>query len=137
MARSWNQTEKSYSQIKRESNGVYCRVVSNRVYLLGGSFMLVVDHNPLIYLNNGMGRPKQARMDRHRMKLKVYRFKMKWEPGEKSPCNYWLRHPPEGEEISRDDDSEIYVNSLPEDQLLLAITRKMLWRETLKDPVMQ
>ena len=59
MARSWNQTEKSYSQIKRESNGVYCRVVSNMVYLLGGLFMVVVDHNPLIYLYNGQNGPAQ------------------------------------------------------------------------------
>ena len=65
------------------------------------------------------------------MKLEVYRFEMKWKPGEKNPCDYGSRHPPEG------DNSEIYVNSLLEDQLPPAITRKILQRETPKDPAIQ
>ena len=48
-----------------------------------------------------------------------------------------MRHPPEGDESGGDDDTEIYVNCVLEDQLPLAITRKMLRRETLRDPVMQ
>ena len=69
-----------HSQIERESNWVYNRVVRKRMYLLGRPFMVVVDHKLLLPLYNGMGRTKQARVDWHGMKFKAYGFKMKWEP---------------------------------------------------------
>ena len=56
---------------------------------------MVVDHKPLLPLYNGMDWPKQARVDRHRMKLEAYRFKLKWEPGHFNPCHYGSQHPPE------------------------------------------
>ena len=78
-ARAWTKTKRGYSQIKRESNWVYNRVVSNRMNLLGRPFMVVVDHKPLLPLYNGLGRPKQDRVDCHGMKLEAYRIEMKWE----------------------------------------------------------
>merc|ERR1711867_194695 len=107
------------------------------MYLLGRLLTVVVDHKPLLPLYKGSGRPKQARVDRHRMKLEAYRFEMKWEAGNKNPCDYGSRHPPEGTETGSEDDTEIYVNCMLEDQLSPAITRKMLRRETLKDPTLQ
>ena len=107
------------------------------MYLLGGPFTVVMDHKPLLPLYKGSGRPKQARVDCHRMKLEAYRFEMKWEAGDKNPCDYGSRHLPEGSEFNGEDDIEIYVNCVLEDQLPPAITRKMLWRETLKDMALQ
>ena len=78
-ARAWTKTKRGYSQIKRESNWVYNRVVSNRMNLLGRPFMVVVDNKPLLPLYNGLGRPKQDRVDCHGMKLEAYRIEMKWE----------------------------------------------------------
>ena len=84
-----------------------------------------------------MGRLKQARVDYHRMKLEDYRFEMKWEAGDKNPCDYGSQHTQEGSETGGEDDTEIYVNCMLEDQRPPAITRKMLQRETLKDPALQ
>ena len=69
--------------------------------------MVFVDHKAMLPLYNGMGRPKQARVDQHRMKLKANRFKMKWEPGKKNLCDYRLMHPPEVREAGRKNDNEI------------------------------
>ena len=38
--------------------------------------MAVVDHKPLLLLYNTPRRPKQMRVDRHRMKLMAFEFKV-------------------------------------------------------------
>ena len=113
-ARAWNKSERGYIQIERESNGVCNGVVSNRMYLLGQPFMVMVDHRPLISLYDRFGRPMQSRVGHHRIKLEAYRFNMKWEAGNKNPCDYGWRHPPEGRETRREDNTELYVSCMPE-----------------------
>ena len=61
-ARAWTTVEKVYSQIEKESLGLYSGIVSNRMYLLGTKFVSLVDHKPLLPLYNKVTRPKQARM---------------------------------------------------------------------------
>ena len=145
-ARAWTTVEKSYSQIEKESLGLYSGIVSNRMYLLGTKFEAVVDHKPLLPLYNKVTRPKQARVDRHRMKLAAFDFEVVYEPGTSNPCDYGSRHPPARErgqdeaareEQGEEDDTEIYVNRLIEDQLPQAITRRLLRKETAKDDTLQ
>ena len=93
-ARAWTTVEKAYSQIEKESLGLYSGVVANRMYLLGTKFEAVVDHKPLLPLYNKVTRPKQARVDRHRMKLAAFDFEVVYEPGTSNPCDYGSRHPP-------------------------------------------
>ena len=93
-----------------------------------------------------MTRPKQARVDRHRMKLAAFDFGVVYEPGTNKPCDYGSRHPPataRGQdeaarrEQGEEDDTEVYVNRLNQDQLPQAVTRKLLRRETAKDETLQ
>ena len=88
-------------------------------YLLGTKFVVVVDHKPLLPLFNKVTRPKQARVDRHRMKLAAFDFEVVYEPGTSNPYDYGSRHPPavtkEQDEAARqdqgeEDDTEVYVN---------------------------
>ena len=65
-ARAWTAPEMNYSQIEKESNALHSGVVSNKMYLLGRKFTAMVDHLPLY---NMPKRPKQMRVDRHRVKL--------------------------------------------------------------------
>ena len=120
----------------------YSGIISNRMYLLGTKFVAVVDHKPLLPLFNKVTRPKQARVDRHRMKLAAFDFEVVYEPGNTNPCDYGSRHPPAAlkaqdkatrQEQGEEDDTEVYVNRLIQDQLPQAITRKLLRRETAKD----
>jgi hypothetical protein len=77
--KAWTTVEKGYSQIE-ESLGVYSDIVVNRMYLLGTKFVAVVDHKPLLPLYNKITRLKQARVDRHRMKLAAFNFEVFYEP---------------------------------------------------------
>ena len=73
---------------------MYSGIVANRMYLLGTKFEAVVDHKPLLPLFNKVSRPKQARVDRHRMKLAAFDFEVAYELGNTNTCNYGSRHPP-------------------------------------------
>ena len=139
-SRAWTDTEKRYSQIEKESNALHTGMVSNRMYLLGTKFGAVVDHKPLLPLFNSPKRPKQMRVDRHRMKL-AYDFKVLHMAGDKIPCDYGSRAgcPPsmkyteeEREEMGVEDYSEIYVNRVVDEQLPPAVTRDILKEATAK-----
>ena len=132
----------NYSQIEKESNALFTGVLTNRMYLLGSTFEAAVDHKPLLPLYNSTKRPKQMRVDRHRMKLAGYNFKVIHIPGSKTPCDYGSRagcpkkstfSEEEIEEYGVEDDNEIYVNRLVEEQIPRAVTREMLTLETSKD----
>ena len=59
-ARAFTTVEKAYSQIEKESLGLYSGIVANRMYLLGTKFVAVVDHKPLLPLYNKAGKGGQA-----------------------------------------------------------------------------
>ena len=104
--------------------------------------MAVVDHKLLLPLYNKVSRSKQARVDRHKMKLAAFDIEVVYEPGTSNPCDYGSRQPPVAskgqDEVARqeqgeEDDTEVYVNRLIHDQLPQTITRKLLRRETAKN----
>ena len=141
-ARAWTDPERRYSQIEKESNALLTGIASNKMYLLGVPFEAVVDHKPLLPLYNSPRRPKQMRIDRHRMKLAAYNFKVVHMAGDKIPCDYGSRTgcpktkkytKQEKEELEVEYDTEIYVNRVVEEQLPEAVTREMLKKATAKD----
>ena len=144
-ARAWKEVERSYSQIEKESNALLSGMVSNKMYLLGIDFEAMVDHKPLVPLYNTPKRPKQMRVDRHRMKLAAFRFKVGHIPGSKIPCDYGSRRgcprrklsTAEEEDMAVENDTEIYVNRLVEEQLPPAVTKLMLREATAKDSTLQ
>ena len=145
-SRAWTEPEKRYSQIEKESNALLTGIVSNKMYLLGKEFEAVVDHKPLIPLYNTPRRPKQMRIDRHRMKLAAYKFKVVHMAGSLIPCDYGSRAgcpkereltEKEREDWEVDDDTEIFVNRLVEEQLPPAVTRHMLREACGKDKTMK
>ena len=121
--------------------GLYLAIVANRMYLLGTKFVAVVDLKPLLPLYNKVTWPKQARVDRHKMKLAAFDFEVVCKSGNTNPCDYESRHPPAArgqdetarQEQGEEDATEVYINRLIQDQLPQAITRKLLRRETAKD----
>ena len=106
----------------------------------------MVDHKPLLPLYNNPKRPKQMRVDRHRMKLAGYRFHVSHVSGEKNPCDYGSRAgcpvkkehtDQEKKDQAIEDDLDVYVNRVVEDQLPTAVTRKMMQRATRTDKELQ
>ena len=69
-------------------------MLMNKMYTLSMAVEVVTDHEPLLPLYNGPGRPRQLRVDWHRTKLLAYNFNLIHEPGVTSPCDYGSRHPP-------------------------------------------
>ena len=145
-SRAWTGAEKRYSQIEKESNALHSGIVSNKTYLLGRSFVAAVDHKPLLPLYNSPRRPKQMRVDRHRMKLAGYDFKVEHVAGSAMPCDYGSRRGcPESKEYSAaemeefgvEEDDEIFVNRVVEEQLPPAITREVLREAIAKDETLQ
>ena len=143
-ARAWTDCKKRYSQI--ESNSLLTGVTSNKTYLLGLNFEAVVDYKPLLPLYNNPKRPKQMRVDRHRMKLAGYRFHVFHVSGEKNPCDYGSRagYPikkkhteQEKKDQTIEDDLDMYVNRVVKDQLPTAVTRKMMQLATHSDKELQ
>ena len=135
-ARSWSEVEARYGQVERESNRVLHSITSNKMYVLGQEFVCVVDHKPLLPLYNQLKRPIQARVDRHRMKLAQFNFKLVYEKGSMNPCDYGSRHPGKHHE-EEEDDSEIYINRVVEELLPAAVTRKMMRKATDADTQLQ
>ena len=145
-SRAWTDPEKRYSQIEKESNALLTGIVSNKMYLLGTHFQAVVDHKPLLPLYSSPRRPKQMRVDRHRMKLAAYDFEVIHMPGDKIPCDYGSRAgcpkqtvftPDDIERMAVEDDSDIYVNRVVDEQLPPAVTRDVLRKATTEDKTMQ
>ena len=56
-SRALTETEKRYSKVEWESLGVMFGILSNRMYLYGTEFEVVVDHRPLVTLYNSLNRP--------------------------------------------------------------------------------
>ena len=86
------------------------------------------------------------RVDRHRMKLAGYRFKVVHVPGSKIPCDYGSRRGcPETTEYSKEqqdeygveDDTEVYVNRVVDDTMPDAVTKEMMVKATEKDEEME
>ena len=75
-------------------------------------------------------------MDRHRMKLGQFNFKLVYEKGSSNPCDYGSRHPSKHYE-EEEDDNEIYINRVVEELLPAAVTRKMLRKATEADTQLQ
>ena len=58
-----------------ESLAVLSGIKSNKMYLYGCEFKVVVDHRPLV-----PDRPSSAYVDRHRSKLLGFNFRVVYEP---------------------------------------------------------
>ena len=80
------------------------------------------------------------RVDRNRMKLAGYSFSVSHISGENNPCDYGSRAgcPPQKELTDQEKkDLDVYINRVMEDQLPMAITKRMMQLATQKDKELQ
>ena len=143
-SRSLKEAEKSYSKVEGESLAVLSGIMANRQYLYGTKFEVVVDHRPLVALYNSPNRPAPVRVDRHKSKLRSFRFKTVYEPGTTTPSDYGSRHPEpdrkhmkdEREQLGIEDeeeDGEFMVNRVFAEEIPDAVTIKKVREATEKD----
>ena len=141
-SRAKTECEANYGKVDGESLGVLSGILSNRMYLYGTPFVVVVDHQPLVSLYSSHSRDLPVRVAKHRSKLRGFNFKVKYEPGITTPADYGSRNPPpkkiyseeEKEDLGveeENEDAEIIVNHVEE--LTDAVTLPILTNETEND----
>ena len=93
-SRSLTDVEKRYGQIERESPpAIQYGCLRNEIYLLGRDFDVITDHKPLVTLYNNPRRPGPFRVERMRLKLQGFSFKVVYRTGKLNPADYTSRHP--------------------------------------------
>ena len=134
--------ECNYGKVDGESLGVLSGVLSNRMYLAGLKFTVVVDHQPLVALYKSHSKSLPVRVAKHRSKLGGFNFSVVYEPGVTTPSDYGSRHPParrhysmeEKEELGveeEEEDAEVIVNRV--DEVSDAVTLPVLQHYTQKE----
>ena len=81
-SRTFTKPEKNYSQIEAESLGVLYGITRNKLYLYGlPHFVVETDHKPLVTLYGETRKNCPPRIERHKLNLQGYNYKLIWRPG--------------------------------------------------------
>ena len=143
-SRAWMPAEAGSGQIERESNGILTGMYMNKIFTLGTHVEIVTDHKPLIPIYSSSQKPKQLRVNSHRIKLLPFDYNVVYEFGKTTPCDYGSRHPPnrgftqtEMEDWCIDEGKDIHVNRLIEEGLSSALTLEILQTATMGDQDLQ
>ena len=115
-SRTLTEAEKGYGKTEGESLAILSGIMTHKEYLYGTVFEVVTDHKPLVSLYNSPNRPAPVRVDRHRGKLRNFRFKVVYEPGNTSPADYGSRHPNPPREYTETEREELGVEDMEEDE---------------------
>ena len=140
-SRPWTPAEAGYGQIERESNGILTGIHMNKMNTLGTHIEVVTDHAPLLPAYNTSNKPKQLRVDRHRIKLLPFWYNVVYEPGKITPCDYGSHHPPPNTDFTEEervdwateDETDTFVNQVMQDQLPQGIILEILRATTAID----
>ncbi len=92
-SRSLTDVERRYGQIERESLAIQYGCLRNEIYLLGREFEVITDHKPLVSLYTSPRRPGPFRVERMRLKIQGFSFKVVYQPGKLNTADYTSRQP--------------------------------------------
>lgn len=93
-SRSTTASEPRYAQMEIESAAVQFAIKRNHMYIYGlPEFTVVIDNKPLLSFFNGYRADTTPRIQKHKLNLQEYKFKLVHEPGENNPADYMSRHP--------------------------------------------
>ena len=92
-SRSLTDAETRYGQIEREALSIHFSCLKFQLYLLGKPFEIITDHKPLVYMFNNPKSQTPYRIERIRMKLQGFAFKVIHIPGPTNPTDYISRKP--------------------------------------------
>ena len=94
---------------------IYSGIKSNKTYLYGTPFEVVVDHKPLLGLYKPRTKELTARVARHKSKLGGFDFKLVYEPGCTTPSDYGSRHPPPAKHYTKQEKEELGIEDAEEE----------------------
>ena len=139
-SRSLTPAETRYGQIEREALGIHFGCRKFEMYLLGADFTVVTDHQPLVSLFNSPRKPGPFRVERIRLKLMGFSFRVLYKSGKWNPSDYLSRHPrpitnSSVEELEESLELECYAVDRMNSKLP-ALFMTTIRTATLKDPVL-
>ncbi|CAI6367348.1 unnamed protein product [Macrosiphum euphorbiae] len=125
-SKALNQVEKRYSQIEKEMLAAVWAVQHFKLYLLGSNFILKTDNKPLVSILSSQTKETSVRLERFRLKLQGYNFKVVHTKGNTNPSDFMSRHPIINNMKNNDWDSEVeeHVNTIAELAIPKTMTRK-------------
>ena len=80
-SRAKTPAEKNYPKVDGESLGILFGILSNKMFLYGTKFGVMVDHQPLGDLYNKKSKSLPVRVGKHQSKLAAFDFSLSYEPG--------------------------------------------------------
>lgn len=99
-SRAFTDTECRYSQLEKEAKAVEWGIFANQIYLygLGDAFEVDTDHKPLVPLLSGYRTTAPLRVERMRVRLQGFNYRLNYVPGKKAglennEADYNSRHP--------------------------------------------
>ena len=145
-SRAKTTAEMNYGKVDGESLGVLTGIKSNKMYLYGKPFEVVVDHEPLCTMYNQHSREVTVRVAKHKSKLLSFDFQVIYQPGATNPCDWASRCPPLPRSYTAEEREELGVEDEEEDQEVLvcrmeeltdAVTLPILQRHTRRNAMLQ
>ena len=91
-SRALSPTEQRYSQTEREALACVFGSEHYHLYLFGKQFTLITDHAPLESTFNNVKTIHNARLERFRLRLNTYNFKVKYRKASEMISDYCSRH---------------------------------------------
>ena len=109
--------------------------------MLGCDFDVIADHKPLVTLYNNPRRPGPFRVERMRLKLQGFSFKVVYRTGKLNPADYTSRHPLPLSQCSREElkvsaELEGHVNWVVTNDVPPSLKLKEIRTATHCDPVL-
>ena len=92
-SRALSPTEQRYSQTEHEALACVFGCEHYHLYLFGKQFTLITDHAPLESTFNNVKTIHNARLERFRLRLNTYNFKVKYRKAAEMISDYCSRHP--------------------------------------------
>jgi hypothetical protein len=133
-SRALTDVEKRYSQVEREGLAVVWACEKLHLYLYASEFDVVTDNKAVeLIFNNKHSKPK-ARIERWRLRLLPYKFKVVHKRGLENIADYISRNPLANSVSKHDENSnERYIHFISELSRPSAISRDEIIQETAKD----
>jgi transposase InsO family protein len=137
VSRSLSTAERSYAQIEREALAIVFGTEKFRQYLLGRTFTLLTDHQPLVILfgdHAGIPQMASARIKRWALALAAYSYTVKYISSKENTCaDYLSRSPIQRMTPNVHEESVLRVDTDFPD---VPLTAKTVAAETARDPVL-
>ena len=112
--------ERRYSQIERESLGIYFAIERFKTFLYGMKFKVITDHKPLVTLFSNSANPP-PRIARWVMRLMPYDFTVQYQAGIHNSADFLSRSNPLPT-VASHNIAEEYIHFITANSLPVAIT---------------